>query len=51
MEETGMDASEIQKKLNNEIKLFLYLNSFPKIPNNVFLASGVKIIGDVEIGA
>jgi carbonic anhydrase/acetyltransferase-like protein (isoleucine patch superfamily) len=50
MEEKRMDASEIQKKLDDEIKLFPYLNTFPKLSENVFLASGVKIIGDVEIG-
>jgi gamma-carbonic anhydrase len=46
-----MDSSEIQKKLNGEIKIFPYFNTFPKIPDSVFLAPGVKIIGDVEIGA
>ena len=45
-----MDAAEIRKRLEEEIKLFPYLDTFPKIPENVFLASGVKIIGDVEIG-
>ncbi len=50
MEETGMDASEIQRKLDEEIKLFPYLGKFPKLAEGVFLASGVKIIGDVEIG-
>ncbi len=44
-----MDAAEIRKKLNDEIKLFPYLDTFPKINKNVFLASGVKIIGDVNI--
>ncbi len=44
-----MDASEIRKKLEDEIKLFPYLGTFPIIDNNVFLASGVKIIGDVKI--
>jgi carbonic anhydrase/acetyltransferase-like protein (isoleucine patch superfamily) len=33
-----------------EIKLFPYKNSFPKLHKSVFLASGTKIIGDVEIG-
>ena len=33
-----------------ENKLFPYLNTFPKLGKNVFLASGVKVIGDVEIG-
>lgn len=44
-----MDASKIQK-LNEEIKLFPYLDMFPKIHESVFLASGAKIIGDVTIG-
>ena len=33
-----------------EEKLFPYLDTFPKIDDTVFLASGTKIIGDVEIG-
>ena len=32
-----------------EIKLFPYKDCFPKISESVFLASGVKIVGDVEI--
>ncbi|MBU2494761.1 MAG: gamma carbonic anhydrase family protein [Bacteroidetes bacterium] len=32
-----------------EDKLFPYLDTFPKIDDSVFLASGVKIIGDVDI--
>ena len=36
--------------VQKEIKLFPYGNSFPKLHKSVFLASGVKIIGDVEIG-
>jgi len=47
-----MDASEISR-LNNqdkEIKLFPYLDLFPDLHPTVFLASGVKIIGDVKIG-
>jgi gamma-carbonic anhydrase len=32
-----------------EIKLFPYKDSFPELHESVFLASGVKIIGDVEI--
>ncbi|QQS37961.1 MAG: gamma carbonic anhydrase family protein [Ignavibacteriales bacterium] len=44
-----MDASKIQQ-LTEEIKLFPYLDTFPKIHESVFLASGVKVIGDVEIG-
>lgn len=45
-----MDTSQIQK-LNTEVKLFPYQDLFPKLHESVFLASGVKIIGDVEIGA
>jgi carbonic anhydrase/acetyltransferase-like protein (isoleucine patch superfamily) len=37
-------------ELDNENKLFPYLDTFPKLHGTVFLASGVKIIGDVEIG-
>lgn len=37
-------------ELDNENKLFPYLNTFPKLHETVFLASGAKIIGDVEIG-
>ncbi|MEW6194751.1 MAG: gamma carbonic anhydrase family protein [Bacteroidota bacterium] len=33
-----------------EIKLFPYKDKFPKLHNSVFLASGSKLIGDVEIG-
>ena len=50
MEESRMDTTKIHKELNNEIKLFPYLDNYPKMGVNVFLASGVKIIGDVTIG-
>lgn len=33
-----------------EIKLFPYKDSFPELDENVFVASGAKIIGDVKIG-
>ena len=48
-----MDASKVHrlKSLDDEIKLFPYIDLFPKIDDTVFLASGVKIIGDVTIGA
>ena len=47
-----MDASKVRrlKSLDNEIKLFQYQDLFPKIDDTVFLASGVKIVGDVKIG-
>jgi carbonic anhydrase/acetyltransferase-like protein (isoleucine patch superfamily) len=48
-----MDASKVQRlnSFDNEIKLFPYLDLFPKIDSTTFLASGVKIVGDVNIGA
>jgi gamma-carbonic anhydrase len=44
-----MDAAEIHR-LENKAKLFQYGNLYPKIHKTVFLASGVKIVGDVVIG-
>ncbi|MEB2296167.1 MAG: gamma carbonic anhydrase family protein [Ignavibacteria bacterium] len=44
-----MESSVIQK-LEGEVKIFPYKKMFPKISENVFLASGVKIIGDVTLG-
>ena len=44
-----MESSIIQK-LNDEIKIFPYKGINPKLGEHVFLASGVKIIGDVQIG-
>jgi len=44
-----MDSSIVQK-INDEVKIFPYKGMYPKIGENVFFASGVKIIGDVEIG-
>jgi carbonic anhydrase/acetyltransferase-like protein (isoleucine patch superfamily) len=44
-----MESAKVQQ-LNDEAKLFPYLNFFPVIHKNVFLAAGVKIIGNVEIG-
>lgn len=43
-------VSSIIQKLNDEVKIFPYKGVYPRIGENVFLASGVKIIGDVEIG-
>lgn len=37
-------------ELTDEKKLFPYLDTFPKVNDTVFLAPGVKIVGDVEIG-
>ena len=34
-----------------ENKIFKYLDKLPKIEDNVFIASGVKIIGNVKIGS
>ena len=44
-----MDTTKVQN-VNDELKLFPYLEFSPKIHESVFLASGVKIIGNVEIG-
>lgn len=44
-----MDASKIYQA-EKEIKLFPYQDLFPEIHESVFLASGVKIVGDVKIG-
>lgn len=44
-----MDTSQVQK-LNLEGKLFPYLNYYPNLGQNIFLASCVKIIVNVEIG-
>jgi gamma-carbonic anhydrase len=47
-----MDATKISR-LNfddGEIKLFPYQDLFPDLHESVFLASGVKIIGNVKIG-
>jgi carbonic anhydrase/acetyltransferase-like protein (isoleucine patch superfamily) len=44
-----MESSLIQK-LNDEVKIFPYQGVYPRIGENVFLASGVRIIGNVEIG-
>lgn len=44
-----MESTKISK-IESEIKLFPYLDKFPQIDESVFLAPGVKIIGDVEIG-
>lgn len=44
-----MATSPIQK-INNIRKLYPYEDLFPKVHNSVFLADGVRIVGDVEIG-
>lgn len=49
MEYQGLESSGIyQLKYDNY--LFPYLDYFPKLGEEVFLAPGVKIIGNVEIG-
>jgi carbonic anhydrase/acetyltransferase-like protein (isoleucine patch superfamily) len=49
MEEKRMATSTIQIVDSNR-KLYPYENFFPKIHSSVFLADGVRIVGDVEIG-
>jgi len=48
-----MDAAKIQRLVyeDNEVKIFPYLDLHPTIDPSVFLASGVKIIGNVKIDA
>lgn len=48
-----MDAPDISRidYQDKEIKLFPYKDLFPQLHPSVFLASGVKIVGDVKIGA
>ena len=43
------NKQSILEALEKEIKLFPFKNTFPRIDKSVFLASGVKIIGNVEI--
>ncbi len=43
-----MDIIESNKNFEN--KLYPYMDLFPRIHKSVFLADGVKIIGDVTIG-
>lgn len=47
-----MDASKISrlKDIDKELKLIPYMDLYPEIDSTVFLASGVKIVGDVKIG-
>mgnify|MGYP001568214885 CR=1 FL=1 len=47
-----MDAAKIQRLAynDNEVKIFPYLDFYPTLDPSVFLASGVKIIGNVNIG-
>lgn len=45
-----MESPQV-KWLDRSDKLFPYLDQFPRIHESVFLAPGVKVIGDVEIGA
>lgn len=44
-----MEPAKIQE-LEKELKIFPYMDFFPKIGKDVFIASGAKIIGNVEIG-
>jgi gamma-carbonic anhydrase len=43
-------AATYLQRIMEEQNLFPYKNILPKLHDTVFLASGVKIIGDVEIG-
>jgi carbonic anhydrase/acetyltransferase-like protein (isoleucine patch superfamily) len=48
-----MDSTKIQrlKESDIEVKLYPYMDLFPTLDKSVFLASGVKIVGDVTIGS
>lgn len=48
MEKRRLDSPKILG--NEELKIFPYDGKFPVLAEDVFLASGAKIIGDVEIG-
>jgi carbonic anhydrase/acetyltransferase-like protein (isoleucine patch superfamily) len=48
MEKRRMESSQIYK--HEELKVFPYGGIYPRMAPDVFLASGVKVIGDVEIG-
>lgn len=37
-------------QIDSENKLYPYLDMYPKLHDSVFVASGAKVIGDVEIG-
>jgi carbonic anhydrase/acetyltransferase-like protein (isoleucine patch superfamily) len=49
LEKGKLDSAEVHQ-LNNDDYLFPYLDYYPKLGDNVFIAPGVKIIGNVEIG-
>ncbi|MEI7812288.1 MAG: gamma carbonic anhydrase family protein [Ignavibacteria bacterium] len=49
MEEKQLEPARNLKSVDLD-KLFPYLNNVPRIDESVFLAGGVKIIGDVQIG-
>lgn len=49
MEKEKLGTTKVYQ-LNSERKLFPYLDLYPKVHQSVFLAEGVKIVGDVEIG-
>lgn len=47
---TFAEKVNIVNNYGSEVKLLPYANTFPKLDESVFLASGSKVIGDVEIG-
>jgi gamma-carbonic anhydrase len=44
-----MESSGV-REIENTKKLFPYLGMLPRLGKDIFLASGVKVIGDVQIG-
>lgn len=47
---TYSEKIKFANEYGNEVKLLPYESTFPKLDETVFLASGSKVIGDVEIG-
>lgn len=47
---TFSEKIKFANEYGGEVKLFPYEAAFPKLDESVFLASGSKVIGDVEIG-
>lgn len=45
-----MESPKVQEVIVKERQLFPYLDTYPKLGENVFIAPGAKLIGDVEIG-
>ena len=49
MEKTRMDSTKVQQLIKDKV-FFPYQDKVPRLDETVFIASGAKIIGDVEMG-